>query len=145
MSEGLRICRLCKKSPPDIEFGPSRSQQWRCRKCLSLKAREWYVNNLDERKEYAKKLRQKWRLKMLKAYGNKCTCCGELEPNFLTLEHINRDGREHRRGRNPVTILREMRDAGWPKDRFTILCYNCNLSRGFYGECPHKRKMLEVA
>lgn len=30
-------------------------------------------------------------------YGRECKCCGETEPIFLTLDHINDDGSAQRR------------------------------------------------
>ena len=44
------------------------------------------------------------------AYGGyKCTCCGETEPKFLSIDHTG----------------------------YQILCHNCNMALGSYGYCPH--------
>ena len=44
-------------------------------------------------KTYARKTKKT----VLNAYGNKCQCCGETEPWFLTIDHKNNDGAAGRR------------------------------------------------
>jgi len=72
------------------------------------------------------------------AYGGKCECCGESMIEFLTIDHINNDGALHRRivgkGRR---IYADLIRLGFPKDNYRLLCFNCNIVRGFYGYCPH--------
>ena len=34
--------------------------------------------------------------RVLDHYGRACSCCGETEPAFLTIDHVNNDGAEHR-------------------------------------------------
>src|SRR5215831_16053532 len=29
---------------------------------------------------------------ILKAYGGQCACCGEHRPEFLSIDHVNKDG-----------------------------------------------------
>lgn len=80
-------------------------------------------------------------------YGGQCACCGETNPLFLSLDHIARDGAEHRKryaGQNSRSRAgngaRVMRDAIRQPDktRFRILCFNCNLGRERNGGiCPH--------
>ena len=76
---------------------------------------------------------------VLAAYGPVCACCGETEVGFLTMDHINGGGRAHRRqiGNTPVALHRWLRNHGFPKDNFQILCYNCNGSKARIGHCPH--------
>lgn len=84
---------------------------------------------------------------MIAAYGGACTCCKESVFEFLTLEHLNNDGAAHRRavGRNAQAQLLDIKKRGFPPE-YTILCYNCNLSKGVYGECPHAaQRALEAA
>lgn len=77
------------------------------------------------------------------AYGNKCECCGEDNLAFLTLDHVNNDGRKDRfpngKRRCNVPIYRILKQEGWPK-RVRLLCYNCNCGRHYNnGVCPHKK------
>jgi len=70
--------------------------------------------------------------------GEVCNCCGMKGRPFLTLDHINNDGRVdgYKGGRD---ILLQARDSGWDKTKYQILCYNCNYAkRNNKGTCPHK-------
>jgi hypothetical protein len=72
---------------------------------------------------------------MLAAYGGRCSCCGETETAFLTLEHLNGDGAAHRREVHDAVA--DLRRRGWPKGEHTVLCMNCNWARRV-GRCPHE-------
>ena len=76
---------------------------------------------------------------VIEAYGGKCSCCGEAEPRFLTIDHINGDGRQHRRevGRG-YKLYDWLTRQGYPRDGFRLLCFNCNCARGQFGTCPHE-------
>lgn len=101
----------------------------------------------------AKKRRDALRAETLQAYGHACACagCTEIRAEFLAIDHTNGDGAAHRReicGQNKLfggtRIYGWLKKRGFPKDRFRLLCHNCNLARGFYGYCPHERER-EVA
>jgi len=81
--------------------------------------------------EYA---RCTWALRMdvIEGYGGKCELCGESNPHFLTIDHINGNGSEERKiiG-NLHTFYRKLRDNNYPKDNYRLLCYNCNCALGF--------------
>jgi hypothetical protein len=74
------------------------------------------------------------------AYGGYvCACCGETTPEFLEIDHVNNDGAEHRR---QIGVRGGF--YGWLKTHryppgFQVLCSNCNMAKGRYGECPHQR------
>lgn len=80
------------------------------------------------------------------AYGGKCVCCGEKEHAFLTLDHIEGGGNKHRqrlrtKGKNPTRVIRqELKEQGWPKDKYRLLCMNCNHATRHSKKCPHKLK-----
>jgi hypothetical protein len=78
--------------------------------------------------------------KFIEGYGGKCTCCGETEPRFLTIEHLERDGQEHRitSGGTSGMWLDIIRNNFPPK--YTVLCYNCNCSQNTGRVCPHTLK-----
>jgi hypothetical protein len=81
---------------------------------------------------------------MLKAkvfdhYGDFCKCCGETYHEFLTVDHINDDGAEHRRNVTGTTsIYRWLVSNDFPSG-FQILCWNCNAAKHFRDGCPHQR------
>jgi len=76
---------------------------------------------------------------VIEAYGGECACCGEKHLEFLTIDHTDGSGAEHRRqmgkGRK---IYADLKSQGFPKDRYRCLCLNCNIALGFYGYCPHQ-------
>ena len=86
---------------------------------------------------------------MIAAYGGKCVCCGETEPAFLTIDHVNRDRREHlqREGLSTagVSLYRRLRAQGWPKDGLRLLCMNCNFATRFGDPCPHELRKQNAA
>lgn len=95
----------------------------------------------------AKKMRDRRALRkreIIDHYGGACTCCGETEPQFLSLDHVNNDGADHRRslrkgkprGYEGAAFYWWVVKAGFPTD-LQLLCFNCNCAKGFYGICPH--------
>jgi hypothetical protein len=72
------------------------------------------------------------------AYGGPlCKCCGETIMDFLTIDHINNNGYEHRKkiggGSKFYYWLRKNK---YPKG-YRVLCMNCNFGRRTTGNCPH--------
>lgn len=92
----------------------------------------------ERARETQRKLRESLRAELLAAYGGQCSCprCPETNPAFLTLEHVNGDGGEHRRRVGSHTYA-DLRRRGWPQDGYTLLCWNCNAGSRFTGVCPH--------
>ncbi len=87
-----------------------------------------------------------WNLKMdcLRIYGGnppKCACCGEKEPKFLSLDHKKGGGNKHRKKVGASTqFYCWLRKNNFPKKLgLRVLCYNCNMSSGFFGKCPHNK------
>lgn len=109
-----------------------------------LRASEWYVQNSERVKDQARLRRLALRNEMLSAYGGRCSCCGESEDAFLTLDHKNRDGAAHRRQLgNTYATWQDLKRRGWPKRGYTLLCYNCNCGRERNGGiCPHRTSRL---
>ena len=81
----------------------------------------------------------KLKFSVFRKYGKRCRCCGENKLIFLTMDHINNDGAEHRAkiGQSSDKLYRAIRKEGFPKDRYQILCWNCNWGKRKFGECPH--------
>ena len=145
-----------------------------CEDCINIKTinrlnrqKEYILNKLcpnckrhnDSPYKYCKTCRQcsrntikKLRREIFSNYGNlTCACCGESEIDFLTLDHINNDGCKERttlygRNDNTVRLWRHLRKFGFPdKDRYQILCWNCNCGRARNnGICPHKKTKTDV-
>lgn len=103
--------------------------------------RKWRANNPDKVKAMGKRTCQKIRNEVLMAYGHKCNCCGVTNQEFLAIDHVFNDGNLERQERGTsATFYRFLKKQGFPKDRYQILCHNCNMAKAFYGECPHKHK-----
>ena len=88
---------------------------------------------------------EKSKQEVLAGYGNKCSCCGEQESKFLTVDHVNNDGCIERGNRNKLNpnsyglgLYRKIVKEGFPK-RYQILCMNCNFGKRMNnGVCPHQ-------
>jgi hypothetical protein len=87
---------------------------------------------------YHRKYYNKARLEAINHYGGKCACCGEGKYEFLAIDHMNGGGSGHRRdlSQKGVKFLTWLKKNNYP-DGFQILCFNCNMSLGFRGYCPH--------
>ena len=87
-----------------------------------------------------KKLRneeQNLKLQVIAAYGGACSCCGEIDPRFLTVDHVNGGGTKHRE-ETKGKLYRWVRNNNFPTS-IQILCFNCNCGRSVNGGiCPHK-------
>jgi hypothetical protein len=75
------------------------------------------------------------------AYGGVCRCCGEAEPRFLTIDHVEGGGHKHRRQIGGPHLVYEWLARHKYPDGFQILCWNCNCGRAMNGGiCPHEEK-----
>lgn len=122
------------------------NDQRRCLKCEEVKDLNKFPPTSDKKgRRYecyscvGKKERAKMKIDMLNALGWECTCCGEKNVYFLTLDHVQNDGSEYRDQYNCQQVLRLARKEGYPKDRYQVLCMNCNFAKGHYDICPHKQ------
>jgi len=90
-----------------------------------------------------KRRRTELKLAVIKGYGGACTCCGETNPIFLTIDHVNGDGAQDRRkGLKAGKLAVKLIQQGFPSG-YQILCWNCNLGRQLNGGvCPHQEVVL---
>lgn len=93
---------------------------------------------------YSRSYLTKLKRQTMDAYGGKCACCSETEISFLTLDHVNDDGAEHRRQLGKAlqaagaVTYRWARDNGYP-DTLQVLCFNCQWGKRLNGGiCPHR-------
>lgn len=171
LNAGRKICGGCGKSllrtPEHFGFDGKTFDRMRsrCRDCVRVKKREHYRANREQararqlryQQENRKRLydyNARWqrernknlRREMITAFGGCCACCGEAESLFLELDHIHNDGAAHRREfGNQLQIIIWLKANGWPRDRFQLLCANCNQGKNRNGGvCPHKKKSTSV-
>jgi 5-methylcytosine-specific restriction endonuclease McrA len=117
-------------------------------------ARAWSNKHKEDRHAYYRKLMRErpddlrafgrkhiaeLKKKIIEAYGGKCACCGESTYEFLTIDHIN--GRDKGDKLMGAALYRALKNQGFPKDNYQLLCFNCNSAKGLYGQCPHKKVM----
>lgn len=130
-----KLCTYCGKRKS--EYGKTRCKIHR------IERNAWILKNQvrfkNRRKEASKRLYEEKKKLVMNTYGNKCSCCGEKEPKFLSMDHVDNGGTEHRR-RMSGDIYRWLVKNNFPKN-FRILCHNCNHGRYLNGGvCPHEVK-----
>lgn len=153
----VKLCGRCRNEKPISEFADDKRTitglKWACRPCEIERCREDYQNHRKKRiaasilhrkrnpEFYAKQLakqksdRTHTREKVLSAYGGKCRCCGEKNKEFLTVDHIDRDGRLHRM-QGTLSAYKDML-KNIDHKKYRILCMNCNWAIRYGAICPH--------
>jgi hypothetical protein len=115
-----------------------------CKVCVTKRTRDHRLKDVEGYRRNKRERRLKAKLEVYSFYGNKCACCGEIEQDFLTIDHVNGDGARHRKNSSEARtndIYRLIIREGFPKDKYQLLCRNCNWSKGSGpdGICVHKR------
>jgi len=124
---------------------------------IILRVRKWYAKNRASRKVYNRKYhqanreylngkirqyQQRIRQEVIEHYGGCCTCCGETQIKFLSIDHTNGGGTKQRRQLNKrgVTFCLWIQEQNYPS-YLRVLCHNCNQAIGLYKGCPHKENI----
>lgn len=83
---------------------------------------------------------QELKKKCINYYSNgtmECACCKESIIEFLSINHINNDGAEHRRKIGKRNIYTWLIKNNFPPG-FDVKCMNCNFVERYGNLCPHK-------
>ena len=118
------------------------SREWRNRKLANGTPDEVAAIRKAE-SEKTKRLQAVCRTQVFEAYGGyKCNCCGENEPMFLSIDHIDNNGAEERRSGlyagSGVGFYLWLRKNNFPSG-YQVLCMNCNTGKHKNGGvCPHQ-------
>jgi hypothetical protein len=116
----------------------------RCPSCGRLDPLPSGQLKCDACKTVAAKWQRRLKERVIAAYGGKCQCCGEANPHFMTIDHTNNNGAEHRR-EIKNSLYKWLEKNGFPQDGFQLLCWNCNAGKRVNGGiCPHKTMTPEV-
>ena len=148
--------RKAKRKEPEVKL---KTQAWQIKYDSDPK-------NKLRKKEYAhspitlarrKTIRDEIRLEVLQYYSKRlsksnipcCRCCGEKSHvDFLAIDHIA--------GKKEMDSEPELLKLGYSSSKkvealgnwikknnfpkgFQILCHNCNVAKGVFGECPHEK------
>lgn len=127
----------CREEKDLSEFS---GKQSRCRPCFNDYQNERRKDPVLRRRqaEQVAASNRRLKLRVIEAYGGVCRCCGESNPAFLVLDHVNDDGAEQRKIAGRKASWRWARDRGYPKT-LQLLCANCNMAKQFNpGGCPHR-------
>lgn len=126
----MKICTNCNSFPAKT------NSTW-CKNCHANYQKEYRSRpeNKDRFNRDATKRRRQRRKDVIDKYGGKCVCCGESQYEFLSIDHVNGNGKNHRENlrHNLISWLRNNEVS----EEFQILCHNCNQAKGHYGTCPH--------
>lgn len=146
-TDGFKACSKCGEVKPLEEFSQAKRfaynrNSW-CKLCVNSYGRERRKNNPEVSKR-AKESHYKSRIQVMLHYCKdnilECACCGQNEPRFLCLDHIDGGGNAHRKsigGSNRSAIWWWLKKNGYPPG-FQVLCHNCNMAKAFSGICPHE-------
>ena len=143
---GRRGCTLaslhCRKRQAEYE------QRQQVKKRTGKYHKSWAQTAKGRKVQHRAKRVMDVKVKMLclLAYGGNppaCACCGISDPRFLTIDHVEGGGTQHRieiKSRNGTGFYYYLRRAGFPKNPpLQVLCWNCNCGRYHNGGvCPHK-------
>jgi hypothetical protein len=147
-----RICKQCAHERNANSYAENREER-------NSIVSQWRKDNRDKdratQQRYESKDPEKWkqhrrekenersrsrRVAVICHYGGsppKCACpgCNETVFEFLTIDHINNDGFEHRKtiGSGTPMYLWIVKNHFPPM--FQVLCWNCNACKGIYGRC----------
>lgn len=120
-----KVERVCQKCGEPAEPGKTCCKTHLAIVCESVKANA-----------------RRYRGQVLEHYGRRCSCpgCGEDNEAFLTVDHVDGGGTQHRAklGGSSTAVCRWIVKNNFPAG-FRLLCYNCNCGRQRNGGiCPHE-------
>jgi hypothetical protein len=109
---------------------------------IRIQRKEYRLINSKRISEKNKKSYQYLRSNVISHYSNNmmiCMCpgCNENHLDFLTIDHIDNNGSEHRKQLGNVGgtgLYKWLIKNNFPTG-FQVLCMNCNFSKGKHGKC----------
>ena len=112
-----------------------------CGHCIKRDFRNYKARQADYQRVREISFKAKWKEPVYQAYGGyRCNCCGQEGEKFLTIDHVNNDGTEHRKeiGKSSWHLFKWLTRNNFPPG-FQVLCWNCNMGKRVNrGTCPHK-------
>jgi len=126
-------CVKCAIELDDVSWLPSRRKRnvHVCKFCIQKDNNYRYLKNKEK---YLKNIKNNYKLlkqKVFDYYGGKCEICKQNNYDFLSLDHINGNGRKQRKELLSIdsgTSFYKYVFKNKPND-LRILCYNCNCKK----------------
>ena len=125
-------CSQCKIVKPLSEFyycNRTKSYRSECKECGNNRSKSYEKKNKTKLQQAHLELRISYKALTYIHYGgnpSRCENCGESNLEFLTLDHINCDGRIDRQLNGAgFSIINAMMRTGFRSD-LRLLCENCN-------------------
>jgi hypothetical protein len=104
----------------------------------------WQKAHPEKVKENNKSRLRRFKMMVFEHYGKHCVCCKETIEEFLTIDHINKNGKEHRESvGSGAAFYKWIVDNNYPSD-LRILCMNCNYGERRRACCPHQLDKVEI-
>lgn len=138
----IQNCKYCDKPLPiprnikrryHTECYPKKYKDYKRMRRKNMTDEEKEKRNKHQREVNAEKRRL-----VLEGYGNQCECCGETQYEFLCIDHIHGNGKEHRKEIGGGSRIYHWLIINNFPEGFRVLCHNCNMSYGLYHYCPHQ-------
>jgi hypothetical protein len=149
-----KTCRDCHEIKPSDAFYRDRKAadglRPRCKVCSKAARRAWAVRNPAKVADYNRAYNVQQKASLVQAFGGFCACCGEDELTFLTIDHIGQEvPGEHFRADGKRLAGRSLYELihaeGCPRDKYRVLCWNCNAATAHGRPCPHELAREAVA
>ena len=143
--EEVKTCVKCGETKLHDDFVKckqnSMGRTTECKDCRAKAQVERYQNIPPEKRKRSPEVHagvaRRHKEAVFDHYGRECRCCGEDNPLFLTVDHIEPIGTKNRYEQGQNKIYSFLRRKGFPEG-FQILCFNCNCGRARNGGvCPH--------
>lgn len=143
-----RTCARCKKFRKFSRFSKNKLYPCgvgnRCKDCRNVYMRGYCRKNKKKRNLSQISFRAKIRVETLLAYGGKCVCCGFDDLDFLTIDHIGGKKESPRLSKNQSQEFVILKRLEYPRDKFRVLCHNCNIASRFTKVCPHEKRKKKI-
>jgi hypothetical protein len=98
-----------------------------CKTCTPIKRKRYAASRSRS------KASLKARKTALNLLGNACVCCGDTYEPYLQIDHVDGDGKDHRKElRHGTQALYRWVIQNPATDRVQILCANCHLYKTKY-------------
>ena len=112
-----------------------------CKACHVERNLRWSQATRPARNAYHKGRRDRLKIEVLSRYSDhslpRCACCLEPDPQFLTIDHVNGGGTQHRKTLRHTSVYDWLKRNRFPAG-YQVLCFNCNFAKRDGAMCPHQ-------